>query len=203
MKIFISLAVCVLVITAVFAGCGCAADVKTNDTNSQSGVSANDTDETLKLIETTPDGGTVEQDSDGNTIKKDKNGDIVSVEDKNGSSVNADEYVRSHPYATKNTVTNSSSDSAKSSVTGKKSGKTSSASSGGSGSTASVNKSGGSGSDSAGKSDKNGSAANDNSNSKSSLNSNSSKSGEVVEEEIPTVIAVVPDEDEQETIDFE
>lgn len=54
--------------------------------------------ETTVVLETTPDGGTVEQDSEGNIITKNSEGKVTKVEDKNGNPVSVSEYVKTHSW---------------------------------------------------------------------------------------------------------
>lgn len=176
MKKIIAIAVSVFLAVTIFTACG----------NNNSNKEKSDTSETLKLVETTPDGGTVEKDSESNIVTKDKNGKITSVKDKNGKKVDVDEYIKTHG-----------------SSVNKSSAKTSSDSSSVSKDTKSKNSSKSSKSKSTSKSSK---KSSENSSKKSdNKSSNSSKSGkkssEVAEEKIPEVVVTVPDVDEQETID--
>lgn len=54
--------------------------------------------ETTVVLETTAQGGTVEQDAEGNTITKDSDGTVVSVVDKNGQPIEVAEYITTHSY---------------------------------------------------------------------------------------------------------
>ena len=122
--------------------------------------------ETTVVLETTADGGTVEQDAEGNKITKDKDGKVIRVEDKSGNELDVTEYLTTHSW-----VEGSGSD-------------TSDASGGESGS-----------------SKNNGSNSNSNENAsvgtgKSGETFSSGSQEEKVEEEIPVVIATIPDDDE-------
>lgn len=92
MKRIICIAAALVLIAALISGCSCSGSAEKTGSDTPS--------ETVKVIETTPDGGTVEQDPEGNTITKDKKGNIVSVSDKNGESVDTDKYISTHEFAT-------------------------------------------------------------------------------------------------------
>lgn len=219
MKRIIAISVCILLVISLLAGCSCTADEKSSpDTNSQSVSSDNMTDnkkdnttddnadESFEVVETTPEGAAILRDSEGNTIKINNDGEVESVEDKDGNPVKTDEYIKSHP-----TVEQKASD-IKASGTMSSNSKNSSGSE--SKSDESIDKSSSGSKSTAGKSDnKNSSQASKSSgsseskssksNSSNSSEKTSSKSDEAVEEEVPSVVVDVPDEDEQETIDFE
>lgn len=95
MKRIITATVLVLFIVSLMAGCSCASGG--NASKKQKAASSSKTEETLELIETTPEGGTVEKDSEGNTVTKDKDGNIKSVKDKNGKALDTGKYIKSHP----------------------------------------------------------------------------------------------------------
>lgn len=174
MKKRLAAALCLALIAAIFGGCGCSSDVSSDKKSTVS--------ETLSVIETTPDGGTVERDAEGNTVTKDKNGAIISVEDKNGEALEVEEYIDSHPYA----VSGGSADS-KQGGSGGSDKNSSSASSSKSSSKTSSNKS---------------SSKSSSKSSTSSKSSSKSSSQAETEEEIPEVIATIPDDDKIEEIVF-
>ena len=74
----------VLMMTLLLAGCGNKNNAATPDSTAADGSVSSRITETAKVLETTSEGGTVEQDKEGNVIEKDKNGEIVSVKDKDG-----------------------------------------------------------------------------------------------------------------------
>lgn len=89
------LAFSVFLIIALLVACG------KNSPEPVSGASelnSSSIQETTVLIETTPDGGTVEQDSEGNIITKDSSGKVTKVEDKNGNAVDVNNYLSDHPW---------------------------------------------------------------------------------------------------------
>ncbi|MBR1731625.1 MAG: hypothetical protein IJ725_04260, partial [Ruminococcus sp.] len=87
MKKIIILALSVLIIASLTAGCSCGGTDNKKSSATTTSSSSDTVSETTKVIETTPDGGTVEEDSEGNKITKDKNGEIISVTDKDGNEV--------------------------------------------------------------------------------------------------------------------
>lgn len=168
MKKIIAIVVSVFLAVAVFTACG----------NNNSNKKKSNTSETLKLVETTPDGGTVEKDSESNIVTKDKNGKITSVKDKNGKKVDVDEYIKTHGSSVNKSSAKTSSDNS------------------------SVSKDTKSNKSSKNSKSKNSSKSSKKSDNISSKSSNSGKkSSEVAEEKIPEVVVTVPDVDEQETID--
>lgn len=92
-----------LIIAAVFAlsfiltACG---EDKKEDTSGNESKSDETTvaAETTAILETTSEGGTVEQDPDGNIVTKDKNGKVTEVEDKNGNPITVTEYLTTHSW---------------------------------------------------------------------------------------------------------
>lgn len=52
--------------------------------------------ETTVVLETTSDGGTVEQDTEGNKITRNQDGHVIKVEDKDGNLIDVTEYLKSH-----------------------------------------------------------------------------------------------------------
>ena len=82
--------VAILMIAALFSACG-------EKQNAASPDEAAIT-ETTVVLETTADGGTIEQDSEGNKITKDENGKVVSVEDKDGNPIDVTEYLTTHTW---------------------------------------------------------------------------------------------------------
>ena len=65
------------------------------------------TSETTAVLETTADGGTVEQDAEGNIVTKGADGKVVYVEDKDGNPVDVNEYVTKYSTAGKSGVDDS------------------------------------------------------------------------------------------------
>lgn len=130
--------------------------------------------ETTVVLETTSDGGTIEQDSEGNKIAKDEKGNILSVEDKYGKPIDVEEYITTHTWGLNDDSTGSSGGS------GKASG------SGGSGSSDR--------SDGSGLADGSGGRSSSGSDSGSSSISGSSDRDDTVEESIPVIIATIPDD---------
>lgn len=88
----------VLMMTLLLAGCGNKNDAATPDSTAADGSVSSRITETAKVLETTSEDGTVEQDKEGNVIEKDKNGEIVSVKDKDGKTIEITEYINAHNY---------------------------------------------------------------------------------------------------------
>lgn len=133
------------------------------------------TAETTVVLETTLEGGTVEQDSEGNRITKDSEGKVTKVEDKDGNPIKVEEYLTTHTWV-ENPGSNDSG----------------SVSHGGSSDGSSGNSSG---------SISNGSSSGSTGNSGGSVNKNPNNSqDDNIEESIPVVIATVPDEDDMEVL---
>ena len=163
MKRALFVLIVMILVSVVLTACG---DKSTGSTNDESAPA-----ETTFVLETTAQGGTIEQDSEGNQITKDNEGKVVSVKDKNGNDVNVTEYLETHSWVEGSDSGNNNGSGADS-VSGK------------SGSSK-TDKSGGSQGSSSGKKD-NASSGNSDDN--------------VAEEEIPVVIATIPDEDTLETL---
>ena len=108
-KIFI-IALAVLMIGVLLAGCGNKNTATPDSAATESTVSPTEK-ETTKVIETTSDGGTIEQDKEGNVIEKDKNGEIVSVKDKDGKVIQITEYITTHTYVIDGSSDSGSDDS--------------------------------------------------------------------------------------------
>lgn len=167
-RLLIGLLVVLMALSCMLSACGENSDKSTdNGANPDSAVY-----ETTVVLETTSDGGTIEQDSEGNQITKDDKGKVTSVKDKNGNNIDVTEYLTTHSWVEDNgSVSNNSS---------------------------------GSSSGSGSKSNSSGSSKSDNSkSSQGGSDKGSASSGsnsEEKEEEIPVVIATVPDEDEMETL---
>ena len=104
MKRFLIFLISVLIIAVLAAGCSCGGSKNSSSNKTSSAVS-----ETTKVLETTADGGTVEEDPEGNVITKDKNGEITSVKDKEGNDVNVDEYKNSHENENNSSLSGNSS----------------------------------------------------------------------------------------------
>lgn len=131
--------------------------------------------ETTVVLETTSEGGTVEQDSEGNKITKDSEGKVTKVEDKDGNPVDVNEYLSTHTW-----VENPSS---------KKPDLDSSSNSSASDNSNPSNKS--SSSAKTGNPSSNGSGSPENNGGQNSTNSQDDEEGE-----IPVVIATLPDDDD-------
>ena len=139
--------------------------------------------ETTVVLETTDNGGTIELDSESNKITKDSKGNVISVEDKDGNPINVEEYIETHSW-----IINTGS-SGGSGISG------SSGSSGGSGLSDGSGSSSGSGlSDGSGSSG--GSASSGGSGSSGSSGSSSDIDEDQVEEDIPVIIATLPDDED-------
>ena len=108
-KAFI-IALSVLMMTLLLAGCGKKETATSDSATPDSSVSSKIT-ETTKVIETTTEGGTVEQDKEGNVIEKDKSGEIVSVKDEDGKIIEITEYITAHTYVVEGSGDDDSSDS--------------------------------------------------------------------------------------------
>nr|WP_316624246.1 hypothetical protein [uncultured Ruminococcus sp.] len=81
----------VLILTSCFlSACG---NKNTGSTPDQSAIS-----ETTVVLETTSEGGTVEQDPEGNKITKDKEGKVTHVEDKTGKTIEVTDYLATHAW---------------------------------------------------------------------------------------------------------
>lgn len=116
MKRFLAIFLAALTVAAMAVGCSCSGDDKdTKSKTTTSSKSSSAVSETTKVIETTPDGGTVEEDSEGNVITKDKNGNIISVVDKNGNAVDVEKYKSAHNISSGKTTSSKNSSSKKSS----------------------------------------------------------------------------------------
>lgn len=107
MKRIITITVLAVFVMSLFAGCSCASGG--NSSEKPKTTSSSKTEETMKVIETTPDGGTVERDAQGNTVTKDKDGNIKSVKDKNGKALDTGKYIKSHPSVKSGTSSSKSS----------------------------------------------------------------------------------------------
>lgn len=166
-KLF-SVFLCLLIICSIlFTACGEKENESTKDESAPG--------ETTVVLETTSNGGTIEQDSESNKITKDENGKVVSVEDKNGNSIDVTEYLTTHTWVESNSNSSGGSGSSgslsSSDRLGSSGGSSESGSPGGSSGSSSSGSSGGSGS--------------------------SSVSGdEAVEESIPVIVATIPDDDD-------
>ena len=114
-RLLIALTVALLIVCFALSACG--EDKK--DANSET-ESKNPTEitaasgETTVVLETTSDGGTVEQDSEGNKITIDKDGSVTSVEDRNGDPIDVADYLTTHKQAQQEG--NTKSDSGKSNI---------------------------------------------------------------------------------------
>lgn len=163
---------CVLLIVSIlFTACGKKKSKSTKDEAVP--------DETTVVLETTGNGGTIEQDAEGNKITKDEKGNVLSVVDKDGKPVDVERYISTHTRVVSDDSSGTSGGSGKS------------ADSDGSSSSGRSDGSGISG-DSGGKSSSEKSSG--------SSDSGSSDRGENVEESIPVVVATIPDEDDMEKL---
>ena len=155
-----SVLLCLLIVCSIlFTACG---EKKSESTKDESSP-----DETTVVLETTSDGGTIEQDSEENKITKDKDGKVIYVEDKDGNPIDVTEYLSTHSWVESNDDSSSGSGS----------------SGGGSGS------SGGGSDSSGGESDSSGGGSGG---SKSSSDLNDT----TIEESIPVVVVTIPDDDD-------
>lgn len=133
--------------------------------------------ETTVVLETTSDGGTIEQDSEGNKITKDEKGNILSVDDKDGKPIDVEEYITTHTWV----VNDNSAGSAEKSD-------------GSSGENSSGH------SDDSGLSGDSGGKNSPDKGSGASSDSNLSNRDDAVEESIPVVIATIPDDENLEKL---
>lgn len=164
MKRVLFVLITIILVSVILTACGNKTNVSTADESSPA--------ETTVVLETTAQGGTIEQDSEGNQITKDSDGKVVSVKDKNGTEVNVTEYLETHSW-----------------VEGVNNGNEGSSSGLGAGSDNSL-------SSKSGKSDSSQGGSSKRDDSVSSGSSDDSN----LEGEIPVVIATIPDEDELETL---
>lgn len=94
-KVLITLLTAAILLSVMLCACG---DKQNNASeNSSIGTDAAVT-ETTAVLETTAEGGTVEQDSEGNKITKDKDGIVIAVEDKDGNPIEVTQYVTTHSW---------------------------------------------------------------------------------------------------------
>lgn len=175
LKYIVPLFTALFVVMGIFSGCGddnkeAAKGETASQTETQLTTSDATPKETTVVLETTPEGGTIEKDPEENKITKDKDGNVISVEDKNGNPVDVEEYVSTHSW-----------------VQGSGSGKASSGASGSSDKNSNASSSNGSEGSSG-----SGSSSSDKSESKSS----ESPDNDIEESEIPVIIATVPNEDD-------
>lgn len=91
MKRITALIIAVLMLAVLLCSCG----EKQDDASTPDEVKIA---ETTVVLETTADGGTVEQDPDGNKITKDKDGKVTAVEDKDGNPVDVATYLETHSW---------------------------------------------------------------------------------------------------------
>ena len=157
-----------LIMIGVLSACG---EEKKEETSSKTDSQVTTTvstseipKETTVVLETTPDGGTVEKDSEGNKITKAPDGTVIAVEDENGTPVDVEEYVSTHSW-----VQGSNSGSGTSSQNG-------SGNSGDSGNSGNSDKSGSSSANGSGSTDKSGSSS-QNGSGNSGNSDNTDKSG--------------------------
>ena len=119
MKRMIIAFLAVLILSScVLSACG---GNKTDSTPDQASVDQKVISETTVILETTAEGGTVEQDKEGNKITKDKEGKILSIEDKNGNPVDVKEYLTTHTLAENSVISDGSDNTADSGKSGKSS----------------------------------------------------------------------------------
>ena len=155
-------------LTLALVACG---DEKTESSDNQS-----NTDETTAVLETTADGGTVELDADGNTITRDKDGNIISIKDSAGNPIDLQEYARTHSWALEYIITEIKTSGGNDSGSG--GGNSYSGNSKDSGSNGSSGNNSGSGG----------------SNQSNRSNDSSDQQEDAAEEEIPVIIATLPDD---------
>nr|WP_316624252.1 lipoprotein [uncultured Ruminococcus sp.] len=119
MKRMIIAFLAVLILSScVLSACG---GNKTDSTPDQASVDQKVISETTVILETTAEGGTVEQDKEGNKITKDKEGKILSIEDKNGNPIDVAEYLTTHTLAENSVISDGSDNTADSGKSGKSS----------------------------------------------------------------------------------
>lgn len=92
MKRVFALLLAAFMLTALLCACNNKKDEATPDEATATVT------ETTVVLETTADGGTIEQDSEGNKITKDKDGKVIAVEDKDGNPIDVDEYLQTHSW---------------------------------------------------------------------------------------------------------
>ena len=163
---FAAIFLCLLLMAALLlSACG------ENESTGKSADDNADTAETTVVLETTSEGGTVEEDAEGNRITKDKEGKIISVVDKNGNPIDLDEYLTTHSWA----ESNGSSSGAVNEDNG--------------------NAGESSGSSTGGKNNSSGNSSNNKTESteKSDKKDTSGSQGDVTEGEIPVIIATLPE----------
>lgn len=109
-KILLPVILCILMTSVLLlVSCGDNSKAGSDETATSSGELSSEAafSETTAVIETTPDGGTVEQDSEGNKITKNNEGKITKVEDKNGNQISITQYLTTHTWV-ENTGANDS-----------------------------------------------------------------------------------------------
>lgn len=92
----IFLLLCIAAAVMLLAACG--EDKKASADDKKSPDAATAVTETTAVIETTAEGGTVEQDPEGYKITKDTSGKVVAVEDKDGNPVDVKTYLSTHAW---------------------------------------------------------------------------------------------------------
>ena len=96
MKKMIAIIAGILMLTAALTACGSNKDKNDTPDSATKDTVAATSAETVKVLETTAEGGAMYKDSEGNTVTTDKSGDVISVRDKNGEPVEITEYVTTH-----------------------------------------------------------------------------------------------------------
>lgn len=102
MKKIITVIAAVLMLAGTLAACGKDKEKQATPDSAAKETVAATTAETVKVAETTAEGGVTFKNGEGNTVTTDKNGDITSVKDKNGEVIEITEYITTHHY----TITN-------------------------------------------------------------------------------------------------
>ena len=97
-KTLIALLTSAILLSVMLCACG---DKQKNSSEDSSGSTESAVTETTVVLETTAEGGTVEQDSEGNKITKDKDGIVIAVEDKDGNPIEVTQYVTTHSWVEK------------------------------------------------------------------------------------------------------
>lgn len=114
MKLFqelLSIIICLMMLLELFTACG--EDKSTASDDKKSGEEATTAVETVAVLETTADGGAIEQDSEGNKIIRDNTGKIIEIKDKEDNPVDITVYLSTHTWIEDPATTGGNSDSSK------------------------------------------------------------------------------------------
>lgn len=85
-----------MILIALLSACG--EDKSTASDDKKSGEEATTAVETVAVLETTADGGAIEQDSEGNKIIRDNTGKIIEIKDKDDNPVDITVYLSTHTW---------------------------------------------------------------------------------------------------------